>query len=263
MPTNAMLNDLTKCIGCRACQVACKEWNQLKYERTYFTNTRDNPVRLDANTYNRIEHRFLPDMDASLPERWYYRRHMCMHCQEPACVSACPVSALVKTPEGAVVYKKDKCIGCRYCMLACPFSIPTYEWDSWKPYIHKCTLCFDRIGAGEEPACSKVCLTDAITFGLRDDKVVEAHSRIDGEPERYQPVVYGEEEVGGTNMLFLSTSAISLPAFGFRDDLGNKPFPDLTWAAISKVPAIAIGVGVILTIVYFIRNRRMPETKKV
>ncbi len=265
MSTYAMLNDLTKCIGCRACQVACKEWNELEYETTSFTNTRDNPPRLNSDTYTRIEYKYLPDdpnLGPSQPERWYYRRHMCNHCEEPACVSACPVGALKKSVEGAVVYLEGKCIGCRYCMLACPFAIPKYEWDQWKPFVRKCTMCFDRIKGGEQPACSKACLTGAIKFGPRDETMAEARLRIVEKPGRYQPQVYGETEVGGTSVLFLSTSAVALPDFGFRTDLGDKPYPDFTWAALSKVPALAIGVGVLMSIIYFITHRKMPEAGK-
>jgi formate dehydrogenase iron-sulfur subunit len=257
-----MLNDLTKCIGCRACQVACKEWNQLDYERTYFTNSRDNPVHLDWDTYNRVEYKFLPDYDPSLPERWYFRRHMCMHCEDAACVSACPVAALVKTEQGAVVYNEWKCIGCRYCMLACPFSIPKYEWDNWNPAISKCNLCFDRIGGNEEPACAKVCLTDAIVFGQREEILTEAHDRIAAAPARYQDYVYGEKDVGGTSVLFLSTKDITLPEFGFRTDLGEQPYPAYAWASLSKVPYVAVFVAVLMSIIYFITHRRMPGAGK-
>lgn len=257
-----MLNDLTKCIGCRACQVACKEWNQLEYDRTYFSNTRDNPVRLASNTYTQVEYKYLPDSDPSLPERWFYRRHMCMHCEEAACVSACPVGALVKTDEGPVIYDEWKCIGCRYCMLGCPFSIPKYEWDNWNPGIRKCTMCFDRVGANEEPACSKACLTDAIIFGEREEILTDARNRIAADPAKYQNYVYGEKDVGGTSVLFLSTKEIPLENFGFRTDLGEEPYPSYTWASLSKVPYVAVVVAVLMSIIYFITHRRIPEVGK-
>ncbi|MFH1676905.1 MAG: 4Fe-4S dicluster domain-containing protein [bacterium] len=262
MSTYAMLNDLTKCIGCRACQVACKEWNGLTYSKTYFSNDRNNPVHLGAETYTRIVYTGVPNKDPSAPERLFYRRRMCMHCEEAACVAACPVGALVKTEEGPVVYDEWKCIGCRYCMLACPFSVPRYEWEDWNPAIRKCTFCFDRIGADEEPACSKVCLTDAVIFGPREDIIAEAHKRIAAEPARYQDCVYGEKEVGGTSVMFLSTMAAPLTEIGFRTDLGEQPYPTYSWAALSKVPYIAVFVGVLMSIIYFITHRRMPEAGK-
>ncbi len=257
-----MLNDLTKCIGCRACQVACKEWNDLEYHRTYFTNTRDNPPKLEAATYNRLEYNYLPDTDPALPQRWYYRRHMCLHCEDPACVAACPVEAFVKTEEGAVVYDEWKCIGCRYCMLACPFTIPKYEWKSWNPAVTKCTFCFDRIGAGEEPACSKVCLTDAVIFGNREDIIADAHARIAAAPDRYQDTVYGEKAVGGTAVMFLSTKDITLDDFGFRTDLGEASYPSYSWASLSKVPYVAVIVAALMSVIYFITHRRMPGAEK-
>lgn len=262
MSTYAMLNDLTKCIGCRSCQVACKEWNELEYRTTSFTNTRDNPPELEAETYTRIENRYLPDDDPLLPKRWYFRRHMCMHCEEAACVAACPVEALVKTPEGPVVYDEWKCIGCRYCMIACPISIPKYEWNVWNPVVRKCTMCFDRIGANEEPACSKACLTDAVTFGPKDEILADAHARIAAEPGKYQDVVYGENEIGGTSILFLSTAEVPLEHFGFRMDLGDSPYPAYTWASLAKVPYVAVIVAVLMSVIYFITHRRMPEVGK-
>lgn len=259
MSTYAMLNDLTKCIGCRACQVACKEWNQLEYGRTYFTNTRNNPPVLESETYTRIEYKYLPDMDPSLPERWYYRRHMCHHCETPGCVSICPVGALEKRPEGPTAHDPETCIGCRMCQLACPFGVPKYEADTIVATMHKCTLCYDRIDNGEEPACAKACLTDAITWGTRDDRLDEAHARIAAAPGRYQSEVYGENVVGGTTVLFLSTADLSLDEFGFRTDLGNQVYTGgYGWSVLAKIPGFAVAMGAVLGLFCFITQRRMP-----
>jgi formate dehydrogenase iron-sulfur subunit len=263
MSTYAMLNDLTKCIGCRACQVACKEWNELEYGRTYFTNTRDNPPVLQAETYTRIEHKYLPDVEESLPQQWYYRRHMCHHCETPSCVSVCPVGGLTKTAEGPVAHDADACIGCRMCQMACPFGIPKHDAGSIIATMHKCNLCYDRVNGGQEPACSKACLTDAITWGPREDQLDKAHHRIAMDPDRYQDQVYGENVVGGTSVLFLSTNDISLDEFGFRTDLGEQVYTGgYSWSVLSRIPGFAVAMGVVLGTICFITHRRMPFMAK-
>ena len=151
--TTACLVDTTLCIGCRACQVACKEWFEMPAEQTSFLGTGggyENPPALSGKTLTRITFHEILDADGAL-ERSVFVKRQCMHCVEPACVSACPVAALEKVKvngkaEGPVIYHPDKCIGCRYCMMACPFDIPKLEWDKLLPHIKKCSFCFNRIG---------------------------------------------------------------------------------------------------------------------
>ena len=151
--SKAILIDTTKCIGCRACQVACKSWNDLKGQKATFSETWSNPRYLSSNQYTRIIFREIARPDGQV--EWHFISRRCMHCHDPACASACPVAALVKLPEGPVVYDDDRCIGCRYCMMACPFQIPKFQWESAVPLVRKCTFCADRQAMGLAP--TEVC----------------------------------------------------------------------------------------------------------
>ncbi len=254
-----LLNDGTKCIGCHSCEVACREYNNLPDPETGPDGEIIYPTELNNDIYTRIESRTIQSPESPDTDLQTFRRHMCNHCEDPSCASACPVGALIKSPEGPVYYKPERCIGCRYCVLACPFSIPKYDWETWKPFVHKCTMCYDKVKNGEPTSCASACPVGAIKFGLRDDLIGEAYARMMQEPERYQKHIYGENEIGGLSVLTLSTSAIPLDEFGFRTDLGTESFPMLSWSALSRVPGISIYVAVWLTLVYFITHRRMPE----
>ncbi len=286
----ACLVDTTICTGCRACQVACKAWNDLPAEKTKFRSKGDgyeNPPALSGRSYTRITfHEILDDggnLDRSVFVKW-----QCMHCEEPACVSACPVAALQKVKgesgsAGAVVYDVEKCLGCRYCMLACPFNVPTFEWDKTVPKIQKCTFCADRLEAAEPanpqvndqplageslerfedtqrmPACAKACPTGAIEFGEREDLIAEARRRIEGKKKQrgswqYVDHIYGEKEVGGTSWLYLAN--VPFDKLGFRMDLGERPYPEYTKLALDAVPPAVIGLGAALGAIHWISNRR-------
>jgi Fe-S-cluster-containing dehydrogenase component len=175
--TKAMIQDNTRCIGCRACMIACKAWNERPADHTdFFAGPGyQNPRDLDANNYTLIT--FNEITTGARPD-WVFGRQLCQHCDHPACASACPTTALRKTELGPVVFNANRCIGCRACMQACPFLIPKYDYESRAPLIHKCTFCADRIEAQLKPACAMVCPTGAISFGDRDDMVAEAKRRI-------------------------------------------------------------------------------------
>ena len=146
-----------------------------------------------------------------------------MHCEHPACATACPLKALHKTEEGPVLYRADRCFGCRYCMLACPFEIPTFEWDQGMfagPWIRKCTMCADRLSVGREPACVQTCPTGALKYGQRDELLAYAHERIQKYPDKYLQHVYGEKEVGGTSVLYISH--VPFEQLGLPADLGDE-----------------------------------------
>jgi len=229
-----MLIDITMCIGCNRCQVACKAQNSLPKGKEEV---------LSATAYTAVE----THGDARV-------RRMCQHCAQPACVSACPVGALTKTPEGPVLYDEEKCIGCRYCMQACPFEVPRYEWNSMKPRIQKCWFCYDWIKQGQQPACAKACPTGGTKYGNRDELVKEACERIKAEPQKYVNRVYGIEEVGGTSILYLTS--VPFEQLGFKTDLKKEPLPDLTWDALSKIPSLVSVGGVFLYGIWWITNRR-------
>jgi formate dehydrogenase iron-sulfur subunit len=182
----------------------------------------------------------------------YYRK-MCMHCNEPTCASVCPVGAFTKMAEGPVVYDASKCIGCRYCMQACPFQVPRYEWEKTAPRVQKCTFCFDKVSGGGLPACAEACPTGATKFGDRDELVKEALERIKSSPGQYVNYVYGLEEVGGTSVLYISS--VPFEQLGFKM-YQKQPLPMLTWNALSKIPSVVITGGTVLYGIWWITNRR-------
>jgi formate dehydrogenase iron-sulfur subunit len=245
MKKMAILNDTTMCLGCEECVAACKKTNATGI---------DKPWRWQRN---------IDDLSAS---RWTtiqkkpgnrYIRLQCRHCLDPACVSACLVGALTKTPEGAVVYDKSKCMGCRYCIMSCPYGIPRYSWASPVPYIQKCIMCYENINNGtlSEPACTAACPAKATVYGERDALISEAHHRIEKNPGRYVNRVFGEYEIGGTSVLYISD--INLDFLGLKKDLGKKPLPETTWGALKIVPGLFSGVGIVMGGLWWIIERRM------
>jgi formate dehydrogenase iron-sulfur subunit len=161
-----------------------------------------------------------------------------------------------KTSDGPVIYDSSKCMGCRYCMMACPFGVPRYDWDQAAPKVRKCTMCYAamRDGKRTEPACTEACPTGATIFKSRDVLLVEAHRRIAENPSKYKNIVLGETEVGGTSVLYLSD--ISLDFLGFKPELGTEPLPERTWSVLSKIPPAAVGLTGALACVWWIINRR-------
>jgi formate dehydrogenase iron-sulfur subunit len=221
-----VLVDTTFCIGCRRCEWACNEWNKNPNRRLkdfedkgVFQTTR----RTHAATFTVVNRFDNPDAGSPI-----YVKKQCMHCENPGCLSACFVDAFRKTDKGAVVYNPDVCVGCRYCMVACPFDIPSYEYNEpITPRVTKCTFCFDRISKeGMVPACVEICPTETLRFGKRQDLLSLAYERIRNNPRRYVSHVYGEHEVGGTSWLYLSP--VPFEKIGFRTDLGKKAIPDMS-----------------------------------
>jgi formate dehydrogenase iron-sulfur subunit len=230
----AMLIDITMCIGCNSCQNACKKQNNL---------AGDEEKSLSATAYTALS-----EYDG------VFVRRMCQHCADPTCVSVCPVGAFTKLPAGPVLYDESKCIGCRYCMQACPFQVPRYEWSSTNPRVQKCRFCAERIAGGLHPACADACPTGATKFGDRDDLVREAYERIKGDPAKYVARVYGLEEVGGTSILYLTS--VPFEQLGFKAELQKSAMPMLTWNALSKIPSVVSVGGVLLYGIWWITNRR-------
>jgi len=248
--SKGVLYDATKCIGCRACQVACKQWNELPAEETTNTGSYENPAHLSCNTYTKLHFTELEE-DGKL--NFVFTKTQCMHCEHPACVEACLVGALQKTPEGPVTYDDNKCIGCRYCMVACPFGIPTFEWEKTTPWIRKCTFCADRQAAGLKPACVTTCPTGALTFGERDELILEGRKRIADNPGLYVNHIYGEREVGGTSWLYLSS--VPFEDIGFRT-LDSEAVTVNVERAMSAVPPVLAGVAAVMSGVYWLAKRR-------
>jgi len=221
-----MLVDLHECIGCRKCEWACAQENKLSdapltsYEDT---SVFESPRRMKADAYT-VVNRY-PGVSAD--SKPVYSKVQCMHCLHPACVSACIVGALRRQPNGVVSYDAKKCIGCRYCMVACPFQVPAYEYENTlTPQVRKCVFCANRIESGNKiPACAEMCPPMAITFGKRDELLKLAHRKIAEHPGRYVDRVYGEREAGGTAWLYLAPKPFDQLDFL---EVGEKPIPELT-----------------------------------
>ena len=203
-----MLYDATLCIGCRACVTACKTANNMP------GNLYDPPNDLNGETKNIIK---LYEGDGEKS----YMKQQCMHCIDPGCVNACMIGAFKKREYGIVTWDKDRCIGCRYCQVACPYNIPKFQWDTAVPEIVKCELCNHMLARGEEPGCVQACPKEAVIFGTYEELLAEARQRIADRPERYYPAgdpqIYGDTEGGGTQVLYLAGvdfEKLGLPELG-------------------------------------------------
>ena len=262
----AILTDITRCIGCDQCKEACyKQYNDGEVclpssdarddlsETTWTTVV----VRQEGRTLvpSRDDVHVSAEEVARDPTQGYVRKH-CLHCLNPTCVSVCPVGAFHKDEStGAVVYDADKCIGCRYCMYACPFGIPRYEWGTAFPIVQKCMMCYERIQDGVQPACTEACSEGATEFGDRETLLAVAHDRIDKNPGRYLNHVYGEDEAGGTSVLYLTKPGVPLD-FIFQKRVGVSPLPDYTHQWLTKVPSIGLGAALGVSGLFWTIRRR-------
>jgi len=245
----AVLVDTSKCVGCWWCYAACKHAHNLPET---IKPDNEHPPKLDSNIWTTL-------CTMKNGNEWLYAKRQCMHCEHPACVAACPVGALQKTPEGPVIYDAQKCFGCRYCMVACPFGVPDFEWEDPTPWIRKCDFCADRLAAGLEPACVDACTKGALKFGVREELIAEARERIADEPAKYIDHIYGEKEAGGTAWLYLST--IPLEKMGFPS-LEFRPVTLNAQRAMGAVPPVLIGVAAATTCIYWVIKRRNQRSKE-
>ena len=236
--SKALLYDATLCIGCKQCEQACAEKNKLLYDEAVAGEERQSDHKLTV----------------VLTKGDKFMRRMCMNCQDPACASVCPVGAMRKTAEGPVIYEESRCMGCRYCMVACPFGVPKYEWSKALPRVQKCTMCADRVAAGKPTACAEACPTGATKFGERDELIKEAQQRLRENPGKYVNHIYGLTEVGGTSVLMLSS--VPFEEFGFPAELTRDPLPLLTYRVLSRIPDFVPLGGVMLGGVWWITHRR-------
>jgi formate dehydrogenase iron-sulfur subunit len=251
-----VLVDLTRCIGCRGCQVACKEWNERSVKKTEMYGNFTNPPELNSECYTNI--RYVEQDNGGAPV-WSFVKNQCLHCKNPACASVCPVTALKKTEAGPVTYNFERCIGCRYCMLACPFYIPKYEWEKAVPWVRKCTFCSERVANGLVPACIKVCPTQTMYYSDFEDVRAEAERRMLKNPGKYVNHIYGKEEAGGTSWIYIS--GVPFETLGFNMNIPAMVYPDLTWAYIKKIPAV-IGVVIAAGAVSWAITRRNKNMDK-
>lgn len=236
--SKGILYDATLCINCKQCEAACAEKNHTRY---------DDAVAAEDQ---QSEHK----LTVVLNKNEKYMRRLCMNCVDPACVSVCPVAALRKTPEGPVIYEASRCMGCRYCMIACPFNVPKYEWDKLAPRVRKCDMCAERVAAGQPTACAAICPTGATKFGERNQLIAEAQQRLRDNPSNYVNHIYGLNEVGGTSVLLLSS--VAFEEFGYRSDLTRDPLPLFTYRVLSRIPDFIPLGGILLGGVWWITHRR-------
>ena len=276
-PIKTTLVDINNCIGCRACQVACKQWNERDGEQTELQDDLgfQNPATLSAKTYTLISFHELVNDEAEGGVDYAFAMRRCLHCLEPACASACPTTALSRRPDGPVVYDPDVCIGCRYCIWACPWGVPTAEWNTLTPKIQKCTHCADRtdqplpltrngdpladaerqrfLDTIATPACVKACPADALRFGEREEMLTEARRRIAARPGKYVDHIYGEHEAGGTSVLYLSR--VPFAKLGFPE-IGPDSYPARTRIALGAVPPAVMALGGLLGAAYAFFKRK-------
>jgi formate dehydrogenase beta subunit len=253
----AVLVDTTRCIGCRACEAACSEVNGLlEPERPGDPAVFDAERDMTTTRFTVVQKGNQAAADGA--ER--FAKRQCLHCVDPACASACPVRALEKRDDGPVVYHAERCMGCRYCMVACPFGVPRYQYEAAVPYVRKCTFCAPRLAEGKPPACSSVCPSGALKFGDREALIEEARERIYAEPGTYVRHVYGEHEAGGTSWLYIGD--VPFESFGLPDDVRQASYPDLTRSALSVVPMVVTLWPPLLMAMYAVTRRRQQADKE-
>jgi Fe-S-cluster-containing dehydrogenase component len=247
-----LLYDSTKCIGCQTCTVACKKANNLPADTTTFGGgLYDAPLSLNERSKSVIQ--LYKD-----GEQHAFVKKQCMHCVDPACVGACMLGAMHKGKFGVVEWDPSTCVGCRYCQMACPFNVAKFEWTKALPKIVKCELCKDRLAEGKQPACTEVCPRGAVIYGKYTELLDEAHRRLQQSPDQYVQKVYGEKDLGGTQVLYLSN--VEFEKLGFRFD-NTTPVPEVQQTVqhgIYKGFAAPVALYALLGAVMF-RNRRKGE----
>lgn len=241
-----VLVDTTRCIGCRACELACSR------EHGNYEPDIENDAALESKRPTSDEQWTVVNRHETSGGEVFVKTQ-CMHCWQPACAAACLTNAMYKTPEGPVIWRPDKCMGCRFCMISCPFNIPKFEYDEWNPKIQKCNLCFERLAEGKKPACVEACPTDALMFGSKRDLMEVARIRIYNHPDDYVHEIYGEHTVGGTGWLYLS--AVPFAELGFPTNLGTTPYPELTRDFLYGVPLVLFGLPALLLGAHLLAER--------
>ena len=234
-----ILYDSTRCLGCRACERLCAKIHGLPEpeEKPKVGEIRktDENRRSVINCYNTSKGEV-------------FVKKQCMHCNEPACAAACLTQAMYKTKEGPVIWRGDKCMGCRYCMVSCPFDIPKFEYHSSNPMIIKCDMCYGRIKQGAIPTCANGCPGDALTFGTRRELLKEARKRIVENPKDYEDMIYGEHVAGGTGFMYIAP--VPPEELGFNISLQNSSYPHLSKGFLYSVPSVFVLLPPVLLGIY-------------
>lgn len=236
--SQGLLYDATVCIGCKMCEKACAEHHGLPYDDSI------------AAEEKQSDHKYT----VVLTRNDKFMRRLCMNCQDPTCASVCPVAALRKNALGPVTYEASRCIGCRYCLMACPFDVPKYEWSKALPLVRKCDMCADRVLSGLPTACAEACPTGATKFGGRDALIAEAKERLAKGQGQYVDHIYGWQEAGGTAVLLLSS--VPFAEFAYRGDLSTEALPLLTYPVLSHLPDVVSVMAVALGGIWWLCNRK-------
>ena len=247
----AKLIDISKCIGCKACQSACMEWNDLRDAVGVTTGTYDNPRDLTENSWTVMKF-FEVEPEGKL--EWLIRKDGCMHCADPGCLKACPApGAIVQYSNGIVDFHEENCIGCGYCVAGCPFNVPRISKKDSKAY--KCTLCSDRVAVGLEPACIKTCPTGALVFGSKEDMIDHASERIADLKERgYQQAgLYDPPGVGGTHVMYVLQHADQPELYGLPKEPKISPLVSFWKGAAKPVALIALGLAALGTFFHYLK----------
>jgi len=253
-----VLVDLTRCVGCRSCEAACNKEQGLPAPAQAFDDMSvlDHKRRTSEGAYTVVNRYEIQGKDHPL-----FRKIQCNHCNEPACLTSCFVNAYTKTPEGAVIYDPTVCVGCRTCMVACPFYVPAYSYSSvLNPVIKKCIFCYDtRLKFGRPPACVEACPRQVLTFGKRRELIKLGHDRISDNPGLYEDYIYGENEVGGTAWMYLSSAPFD--QVGFDTGLGNKPILSYVKEFLTVVPMVLTIWPALFAGFHLLATRK--DTKKI
>ncbi len=250
---NAILVDTTICEGCRACEEACAEAHDKPAPDIYDESVLEKKRDTSTTQWTVINSYETDDGEV-------FRKSQCMHCAEPACAAACVTKAMIKTEQGPVIWRANKCMGCRYCMVACPFDVPKFEYGKAIPTIQKCNMCWDRLQENQIPACVENCPAEALTFGKKSDMLKEASKRIVENPDTYNPNIYGQYDAGGTCYLYLAS--VPFDQLGMNVKLGSMAFPDYTKEFLYSVPFIELLWPAILYGIYKARTMNTDEEAK-
>lgn len=262
-----VLVDMTKCIGCRTCEAACnkeqglpepdKPFNDMSvYEERRHGGLRRRTTEKAYTVVNKYE--------IEGREHPLFRKFQCNHCSEPACLTSCFVNAYTKTPEGAVIYNSKVCVGCRTCMVACPFYVPAYSYSSpINPVVRKCIMCYDtRLKFGRPPACVESCPQGVMTFGRREDLINVAHEMIEAHPGQYVDHVYGEKEVGGTSWMYMTAPDAPFEEIGFDTHLGSQPIINYVKEFLAIVPMVLTIWPALFTGFHLLATRKEQNKKE-
>ena len=259
----AKLIDVTTCIGCKACEVACVEWNDHPFHETVFDNTYQTMPTTQWNYYNLIKFNEHQDDNGNL--MWLMRKDQCMHCADPGCLRACPADgAIVQYTNGIVDFQQENCIGCQYCVSGCPFNIPRFNSETKK--VYKCTLCSDRVGAGLEPACIKACPTGCLHFGTKQEMVQLASARVaqlQNDPlfPRPNAGIYDPQSIGGTHVIYVLHDITQPELYGGLPANPQIPVSYTFWKYLVKPIGLFIALMGLLAVFfhYIFTGPKLPQ----